>query len=397
MPIARLVVLDDDQQYLCLLEEFAKLVNIDFIGFSSPKPADFKNLRDDDLLLVDIYMPGIDGLDILMELSKADFKGNIAVMSGAVDNVIDSVAHLIKGLNLSFIGKLHKPIKLTDFQELLNTQLQELSDCSSNLTPATANIFAEIFKKDSIDEWFNKGYIYPVYQPQFCSKTKKVVGFECLTRVNHPKLGSLNPTQFIRLLDGAGWIQTYTLYFMDVVLNHIHPLLNANPNLRCSFNMSAMSLNIEFTNQLVSLLKSYQCKPEQVIVEITETSTVTLSIEAKYAISRLKVSGITLSIDDFGTGNSAIRQLVELPFDEIKIDRSFVIDLEDNHAYQAIITATMDLAKSLHYRLVVEGVENENQLRFLADKGKCIIQGFYLSEPVNFEQLAQFLDSYTVE
>lgn len=397
MPITRLVVLDDDQQYLHLLEEFAKLVNIDFIGFSSPEPTDFKNLRDDDLVLVDIYMPGVDGLDILMELSKAHFKGNVAVMSGAVDNVIDSVAHLIKGLNLSFIGKLHKPIKFTAFQELLNIQLRELSDYASNLTPATANIFSEIFKKDSIDEWFTKGYIYPVYQPQFCSKTKKVVGFECLTRVNHPKLGSLNPTQFIRLLDGAGWIQKYTLYFMDVVLNHIHPLLNANSDLRCSFNMSAMSLNIEFTNQLISLLKSYQCKPEQVIVEITETSTVTLSIEAKYAISRLKISGITLSIDDFGTGNSAIRQLVELPFEEIKIDRSFVIGLEDNYVYQAIIAATMNLAESLHYRLVVEGVENENQLRFLTDKGKCIIQGFYLSKPVNFEQLTQFLDSYTVE
>ncbi len=387
--ITRVVAIDDDKLYLELLNEFTKLFELDFIGFTSFSEFDLNTLTHSDLLLVDIYMPNDDGLDVLMSVGKSGFTGNVAIMSGATSDILDSVANLVESLNVNLCGKLSKPFKVSDFKSLISVKPKNIST-QLQMTAESAALFPKIFKKRSIREWFEKGYLYPVFQPQVNSRTGELVGFECLSRADHPELGFISPALFIRLIESAELIDIYTLHFVDQSLNKVSKFIKDRPYLSCSFNVSANNLNVTFVDQLVSLIKRYGISTSQITIEVTETSAVSMSQEALYAISRLKISGIALAIDDFGTGYSAIKQLVELPFDELKIDRSFITGLESNDTLQAIVNTTIDLAKSLKYKLIIEGIETGDQLAFLHEKSDFIAQGYLFSKPLALNELLKF-------
>ncbi|NVK24638.1 MAG: EAL domain-containing response regulator [Gammaproteobacteria bacterium] len=391
MLIQRLIAIDDDLLYLNLLKEFARLFNLDYDGYSNSSSLPFNSLKPTDLVLVDIYMPNDDGLDVLMALEKSNFSGYVAVMSGASEDIISSVTGLVDSLGINLLGKLQKPIKIADFQHLV-TSVPEPSR-TFGMTAESAESFSKVFNKKSLPEWFKHEYIYPVFQPQVSSKSISPRAIECLTRVAHPVVGHLTPAIFIRLVESAGLIDEYTLRFIQKSLEILSPLLKSSPNLSCSFNISAMSLDIDFAEKLVLLVKHSNVSAKQVTLEITESSAVKMSKEGLYAISRLKVSGFSLAIDDFGTGFSSIRQLIELPFDELKIDRSFINEIEKNKSSQAIVNLTIDLAKSLGCKLVIEGVETKPQLELLQKKGDFIIQGYYFSKPLKYQELIEYLQN----
>jgi len=174
---------------------------------------------------------------------------------------------------------------------------------------------------------------------------------------------------------------------LDCALHKLSQLLINNSNLSCSFNVSALSLTEQFADSFRLKITQHNIPPKQVIIELTESSAVNMNKEALYAISRLKVSEFPLSIDDFGTGYSSIRQLVDLPFDELKIDRSFIVDVKENIKSQAILNATIGLAKSLNYRLVVEGVETQEQVDLLTQYDVDVAQGYFYFRPMPIDEV----------
>lgn len=393
MLIKRVVALDDDQEYLKLLKEFSDLLGVEFIGCSNSSQLDFTILQSSDLLLLDIYMPDDDGLDVLMKLSLFSFDGFVAIMSGAADNIIESMVSLTNDLGIVLLDNLKKPIKLKEFHALVKSDHVNTSLKYSEVTSVTPLKFSEVFSKGAIKPWFDKEYIYPVFQPQVSSVDQRVTGIECLTRFNHPDLGVLEPATFIELIESAGLIDFYTTQFIEHSLQKVAPLISKDVIKNCSFNISASSLNIHFVDDLVSLIQSYGVSAEKITIEITETSAISMTTEAKYAISRLKVFGVTLSIDDFGTGYSVIRHLVEMPFDELKIDRSFIAELETNKTSRIIVDVLMNLARSLNYRLVVEGVETNKQMQMLSNSKEFSVQGYLYSKPLSFDALEAFVRS----
>jgi EAL domain-containing protein (putative c-di-GMP-specific phosphodiesterase class I) len=259
------------------------------------------------------------------------------------------------------------------------------------MSAKTAEKFSELFDKRSLASWFVNGHIYPVFQPQIDSSNDRVVGFECLTRISHPDIGSIAPDQFIRLVESAGLIDEYTLRFIQRCVEELKDILNEHKELTCSFNISALSLSSPFVDVLIRLLDNYQIEPCQITFELTESSAISVSKDALYAISRLKVSGYSFAIDDFGTGYSSIRQLVELPFNELKIDRSFITNIESDKTLQAIVEVMIKLAQSLDYKLIIEGIETSNQLAYITQNGRFIIQGFVYSRPIKLEKLEAFI------
>lgn len=389
MQINRIIVIDDDPLYLVMLEEFANLFGINFLGTNDISSIDITELGSHDFILVDIYMPKNDGLDVLMKLEQHDFKGFVAVMSGAQEDVVNSVISLVDSMNIQLLGKLNKPIKIADFKSLLTTTPNTKNKAGMSVLDAEA--FTKVFNKKDLSNWFEQGYIYPVFQPQVNPKTQRVEGVEALTRVNHPNMGNIQPSLFINLIESAGVINEFTLLFIENALQKLSKLMKVNRDLSCAFNISALSLSERFVEQLISLIHKFQIPAGSITIELTESSAVTISKEALYAISRLKVSGCSLSIDDFGTGYSSIRQLIELPFNELKVDRSFVMGIDSNETSLAIVNATIGLAKNLNLKIVVEGVETEVQRQLVIDKAEVNIQGYYYSKPLTIEALWSYL------
>lgn len=391
MNIQRLVVLDDNQEYIALFAGFADLLNLKFDGFTEHSKINFSELKETDLLILDIYMPEKDALDIILDLSNLEFKSNLALMSGTDQDTINSVQSTINLLKISFCGALSKPIRFNALRDLIakaDSQLQQQSRIQNTKMPVDLTLLSH---ENNIKQWFSNKYVYPVFQPQYDSDSEKITGIECLTRVNLPNIGAISPFDFIAAVEQNNRIDEYTLYFIDNALTSIHSLLLHNPHLSCSFNISAQNLDKAFADKLVNLFQNYTVLPKQITLEITESNAIKMTSEALYAISRLKLFGVKLAIDDFGTGYSSISQLVDLPFDEIKIDRSFVCQLADNKKAQAIISATFNLATSLHFNLIVEGVETQEQLDFLRDKGNCMIQGYLLSKPLSTDDLQSLI------
>ena len=394
MSIQRLILLDDDSAYLNILSGFAELLEIDFEGHCHYDSVDVNSLKETDILLLDIFMPDKDALDIMLELSNTEFKAQLAVISGADEEVLESIKATASRLNIHFVGALSKPLKLEALRELLISANLISFPASEHTSPTNSDSINALLKKSSLNTWFQNGWVYPVFQPQYSVESGNIVGIECLTRVNHPELGRISPVQFISSLERDEGINSYTIKFIESALEQITDELLLNPTLTCSFNISAQNLDKQFADELVDVFKRFQVPPEQITLEITESIAIKMSAEALYAISRLKIFGLKLAIDDFGTGYSSISQLVDLPFNEIKIDRSFVSQLSQNEKAKAIVTATFNLATSLDFNLVVEGVETEEQLAYLKQRGKCVIQGFYFCKPL---QIGEFRNTLRVD
>jgi EAL domain-containing protein (putative c-di-GMP-specific phosphodiesterase class I) len=387
MVINRIIALDDDEDYLSILQGFAKIVGLDFVGYTSYAELDLKKLTSSDLFVLDIYMPGSDALDILMDIAKHEQKAFLAIMSGADSDILDSISSLAQQLSLKSLGSLSKPVKFSDFHTLINVSKSETDDHILNLKAEVSIPFAPQFDELGVQDWFDKKLIYPVFQPQFDATTKEIVGFECLTRIKHPILQHVEPAEFVSYVEDKGDMEIYTVTFISESMAKVARLLEDNPELSCSFNISANNLNKRFADLLVDQISHYTFAARQIVFEITESNAVKMSAEAMYAISRLKVAGVKLSIDDFGTGYSSIKQLVELPFDEVKIDRSFVSEMTHNEKASAIIKATFNMSDSLGFKLVVEGVETEEQYQLIMESGSSKIQGFLFSEPLSIENL----------
>lgn len=388
----RIVAIDDENEYLQLIGEFASLTSIDCLTFANYDISILNQLSDNDLIFLDIHMPNKDGIDILMELDKSNFKGGIIVLSGADQGVVNSVLKLGSSLNLKILGHLPKPFLLRDFRNSI-TSFQQSQDKSVNDSRKIEDL--DIHADDFENSFANKT-LYPVYQPQFDPLTGKVGGIECLSRMNHPKHGIVPPPVFIEYFDKSGNISKYTLMLIKQALSECCETLRNNSQLTISFNVSASSLTQDFTKEVIDLVSTTNIDSSQITLEITETFAIKLSQDALYAVSKIRASGMNLSVDDFGTGYSTITQLNELPFNEIKIDKSFIDDITTNNKAKKIVRATITLAKSLGLKVVAEGIETDEQLQIIKDTGYALVQGYIYSKPLNISELGTYITAQKI-
>ena len=227
------------------------------------------------------------------------------------------------------------------------------------------------------------------YQPKFTLETGAVAGVEVLVRWRHPHLGLIGPDGFIPLAEQTGVIKPLTLKMMDRALAQCRAWRDEGIELRCSVNVSPASLlDRELPAAIAGMLGSHGLAPAALQLEVTESRSIAETRDARNVLDRLRGMGISIAIDDFGTGFSSLAQLQRLPVDEIKIDRSFVMDMERDMQDAAIVRSTIDLGRNLGLRVTAEGVESESVRLRLLDLGCDYAQGFHLSRPLPAEECA---------
>jgi EAL domain-containing protein (putative c-di-GMP-specific phosphodiesterase class I) len=236
-----------------------------------------------------------------------------------------------------------------------------------------------------------------VYQPQFNVKTNRTESLEALLRWRHPEWGMISPVEFIPIAEKSGLIQVIGDWVIETAVREIKEIQHQYPHVSSvAINVSALQLReIDFIHRLKTLLKKYQVNPSLIEIEITESLFIDGGDDVLQTLHNIKKMGISIALDDFGTGYSSLNYLRILPINRVKIDQTFVQQMENDKRVQAIVKSVIDLSHNLGFNIVAEGVETVKQLELLTAMETDIIQGFYYSKPLNKGQLHQFLNNDT--
>jgi diguanylate cyclase (GGDEF)-like protein/PAS domain S-box-containing protein len=231
------------------------------------------------------------------------------------------------------------------------------------------------------------------YQPQVDVTSGQVVGVEALVRWQHPQFGMVVPDRFIPIAEETGLILPLGAWVLEAAVEQLAAWESQGlRGLRMAINLSARQLRDNGLLPVIeAVLGRYGVRAEQIELEITESAAMENAERTAAILLQLRAMGVGLAIDDFGTGYSSLSYLKRLPVGTLKIDRSFVMDIERDENDAAICTATISLAHSLGLSVVAEGVETAAQLEYLKKLGCDLAQGYYFSKPMPAEECTAFI------
>ena len=342
-----------------------------------------------DFVVIDLNLGKLKGVDLLREITKKEIYPAVIIVSGEKESIINSSKCYAKSLGLDVLGSLQKPLDFDAFKTMLTEirpGLNRLPGDQPSLGPrdlqlALQNKDLEVFYQPKIDIW--KGM---------------PCGVEALVRWRHKDHGLLGPDHFIGLAERSGLIEPLTYFVIDQGLKDIKRFRSVYPRLGLAVNLSPTLLEDENIVESISdYLKFHDFDPGSLTLEVTESAVVS-DLDYSYGIlSRLRLKGITVAIDDIGTGHSSLEKLFRLPYNEIKIDKQFVGDMIENSLADAIVTSTITLSHRLNVSVVAEGIENFKSLYRLRSLGCHIGQGYYFSHPLPADELQVWLVDQDVE
>lgn len=246
--------------------------------------------------------------------------------------------------------------------------------------------------KSELREAIQTDQLVLYYQPQIDHKTQRIAGLEALVRWQHPQRGFLPPDKFIGLAEEAGLIDALTRWVLKTALRGLANLQSQGYQLTIAVNLSARNLHdTHLPEEVRALLKEMQLAPRQLTLEITESAVMANPNDGLTILTELDRMGVNLSIDDFGTGYSSLSYLKQLPVDELKIDKSFVLDMHENESDAVIVRSTIDLGHNLGLKVTAEGVETAAAWEQLSALGCDNSQGYFMAKPMPLESLEPWL------
>ena len=243
------------------------------------------------------------------------------------------------------------------------------------------------FRK-SLDDGDVKFY----YQPKIDLVKGHITHVEALVRWIHPERGFIPPDDFITLAEQTGQVQHLTMWGLDAAISQCRTWLSQGIDLKVAINLSAKDLSNRMLPEIViKLLEKYGVPRAMLVLEVTENAIMEDPELALSILNSLDQHGLLLSIDDYGTGYSSMSYLKQLPVKELKIDKSFVLDLASNKEDEILVRSTIELGHNLGLKVTAEGVEDQRSLEILRGFGCDLIQGFYISKPLPVADLNDFL------
>ena len=385
----RIVLIDDDRVVGEIVSALAKAMDLQCSVTRSPEEF-FERVRPDtDIILLDLVMPDMDGIEILRLLGERNCKARIILMSGVNIRVIETAKKLAQSHGLTVIGHLQKPFSILQVQELLgaNFAAEKPADSEEQELIAIAD--------EDLRRAFERKEFVLYYQPQINISTGVVTGVEALSRWNHPELGLIYPDNFIDRIEALGLMDRFCWITAERALNEIKQFSILNGHLpRLAINVSVSSLrDLKFPDIFMNLARKYDFPAERIVLEITESGLMEFSL-ALDVLTRLRMRNFQLSIDDFGTGYSMLKQLQNVPAIELKIDKNFVQHMHVNHADLVMVEKIIEMGHELEMEVIAEGVETEEQFEMLKDRGCDGVQGFYFSRALPPDELPGWLEAY---
>ncbi|WP_341781116.1 EAL domain-containing response regulator [Ectopseudomonas mendocina] len=332
------------------------------------------------LLLLDLEMPGMNGFELLQRLGEEQIRPQVLIVTAREEALVSTVEGMLHAAGVPLLGSLSKPISGADLHRLLAAAVCPV-EMARRPAPPRRNL-----DEAQLVAAVRGGDIQPYYQPKVHLKSGRVIGYEVLARWIETDGTQIPPADFIPMATGCGGLGELTFSLVDQVLGHLQRLRDDSISMAFNVDISLLA-NRHFVDDLIRRVALAGCRPDQFVLEVTESALMDDPMITLASVGRLRLAGFGLSIDDYGTGFSTLRQLSRLPFTELKIDRSFVREAESNRRALAILQSAIEMGRRLGLPCVAEGVERGDQLVLLDSLGCHSAQGFWLARPMSAEQL----------
>lgn len=344
----------------------------------------------DTLVLLDLMMPNMDGIELLRMLARQECKAGIILMSGVGNRVLETAQQLARTLGLRIVGHLNKPFRLIELKAML---MKWTAPSRSATAEARAD---EAIGDDELRAAIRGDEFVLHYQPQIEAATGRVMGLEALVRWKRPGSGLVYPDAFIQRYEAMGAIGELSWLLFERGAREVRGFADAQGAVpRLSLNVSVHSLyDLTFPDKFVALLARNGLQGQDVVLEITESGLLRELSSTLDVLTRLRMKKVQLSIDDFGTGYSMMQQLRNVPATELKIDKSFVQGLHDTDSDRVVVQKTIEIGHELGMKVVAEGVETAVQLAFVRSKGCDAVQGYFYSRPLAADAVPGWLEGY---
>ncbi len=338
-----------------------------------------------DLLICDLHMPGMDGIEFLRHLAEIDYRGCLILCSGVEDRLLQTAADLTRAKGLGLCGIVKKPMTKAALAALLAVP----SERPTVTGPARSTIALSPF---DIQEGIRRDEFSVHFQPKVDAGTLRVVGVEALARWS--RAGKpVSPDDFITAAERHDMIVPLSEVLVTKALIGGARLAAAGFPLMVAVNLSANWLaDVRLPEFIMATIHATEFCAENLILEITETGVMADVATSLDVMTRLRLKGFKLSIDDFGTGYSSMEQLQRIPFGELKLDRSFVQGAAEKPATRAILASTLEMARKLKLSTVAEGVETQADLDLVRGLGCDLVQGWFIAKAMPVEQLIEWLE-----
>ena len=331
-----------------------------------------------DIVICDLEMPDIDGIELIYLLAQRKSSTALIIVSSREQSLISAVELMALTQGLDVLGSIRKPIPHAELEQLLQQYKEKAPTGKKTLANARAALTIEDIETALLQHQFVLHY-----QPKLFMDNGMLNGLEALVRLQHPQSGLYYPGDFIELCERSGFIDQLSFEVITLALQQLIDWNQQGFAPRISVNLSGRSFaNSDFMQNVLKLITSTAISPSDFIFEVTETEVISNMGEALAFLSRLRLYGFGLSIDDYGTGYSSVKQLSQIPFNELKMDRSLIDGIATKPHLQVIFESTLSMCNKLGIDLVAEGIEKRKDWAFLQSAGCHVAQGYYISPPM---------------
>jgi diguanylate cyclase (GGDEF)-like protein len=387
----KLLVFDDDALVGQTIVAMGKTVGVEVKHVSSYDAfSDLLSTWQPSHIILDLMMPNTNGIDVLVDLTERNVKTSIIIISGLNIRILEAAGRSAAARGLNVVGILPKPFNLKQFKILLDAKLNLQSDTLKDDAILPLSELRYVAKR--LEKTIDDNALEFFLQPKLDCRNASLTGFEVLSRWTDPVLGFVSPDVFIAAAEKHLLINKLTIlicaksfaWFSDFLKKKNDLLGCSNEHVTLSVNISSSTLtDLKTMACLEKLCEQHNLSPNDIVFELTETAAMKDPILSLDMMTRLRMKGFKLSIDDFGTGFSSMLQLVRLPFSELKIDKSFVLTAQDSRESKIVIKATIELAHSLGLQVIAEGVETENVFNYLKSLNCDQVQGYLFARPLS--------------
>ncbi len=378
-----------------LLRQFAQRMDNIILGSPVVFPLD----RPDDKPCAVAH---IEGVTFAFALSGDNHDTLVREAARLTEQLAEPIEFMGLSLELQFIvGSSAMSRDNTDPQNLLRQAFIAFDQRSGNSTPIATykpemNPYSpqRLTLMTELRYAINHDGLELFFQPQIHLKSRRVAGFEALIRWNHPERGFIPPDEFIPMAEKTGLIKPLTRWVVRQALTFCNELDKRDCDAKVSVNISAVNLREPgFCEAICNLLADQSVGAQRLVLEVTETAAMVDPVMSLGVLKALQRARVRLSIDDFGTGHSSLSYIRKLPVNEIKIDRSFVMEMDTNQSDATIVRTTINMCHDLGYDVVAEGVENNATQTLLNQLGCDYIQGYHVAKPMNTRDALHWLDT----